>query len=207
MDTGRSDIILFCLFHNKFKYLQTVICGFRDTCVVAEQCDNFPVFVLFLCHDREDRIDLITLAGNRIEIRCEEAYVTGIDFAEEYPEEKEQQERTEVSDEAARQLEEYFQGKRKTFKLPLKLKGTEFQKLVWDALLTIPYGETRSYSEIACQIGRPKASRAVGMANHRNPVAIVVPCHRVIGKNGSLTGYAGGLDKKEKLLDLERRNR
>lgn len=147
------------------------------------------------------------IAGNRIEIRCEEAYVTGIDFAEEYPEEKEQQERTEVSDEAARQLEEYFQGKRKTFKLPLKLKGTEFQKLVWDALLTIPYGETRSYSEIACQIGRPKASRAVGMANHRNPVAIVVPCHRVIGKNGSLTGYAGGLDKKERLLDLERRNR
>lgn len=123
--------------------------------------------------------------------------MTGIDFAEESPEEKEQQERTEVSDEAARQLEEYFQGKRKTFKLPLKLKGTEFQKLVWDALLTIPYGETRSYSEIACQIGRPKASRAVGMANHRNPVAIVVPCHRVIGKNGSLTGYAGGLDKKE----------
>lgn len=147
------------------------------------------------------------IAGNRIEIRCEEAYVTGIDFAEEYPEEKEQQERTEVSDEAARQLEEYFQGKRKTFKLPLKLKGTEFQKLVWDALLTIPYGETRSYSEIACQIGRPKASRTVGMANHRNPVAIVVPCHRVIGKNGSLTGYAGGLDKKERLLDLERRNR
>lgn len=147
------------------------------------------------------------IAGNRIEIRCEGSYVTGIDFAEESPEEKEQQERTEVSDEAARQLEEYFRGKRKTFKLPLKLKGTEFQKLVWDALLTIPYGETRSYSEIACQIGRPKASRAVGMANHRNPVAIVVPCHRVIGKNGSLTGYAGGLDKKERLLDLERRNR
>ena len=117
------------------------------------------------------------------------------------------QQETPLLLQAATQIEEYFQGKRKTFKLPLKLKGTEFQKLVWDALLTIPYGETRSYSEIACQIGRPKASRAVGMANHRNPVAIVVPCHRVIGKNGSLTGYAGGLDKKERLLDLERRNR
>lgn len=108
--------------------------------------------------------------------------------------------------EAAKQLEEYFAGKRREFELPLGAKGTEFQKKVWEILKTIPYGETRSYGEIAALAGNPKASRAVGMANNRNPIAIIVPCHRVIGKSGSLTGYAGGLAIKAGLLELEKRN-
>lgn len=109
--------------------------------------------------------------------------------------------------EAARQLDEYFAGERRSFDLPLVPKGTEFQKKVWNALREIPYGDTCTYGEIAAKIGNPKASRAVGMANNRNPLAIIVPCHRVIGANGSLTGYAGGLDMKKSLLDLERKNK
>ena len=106
--------------------------------------------------------------------------------------------------EAKKQLEEYFAGRRREFQLPLAPKGTEFQQKVWKALLDIPYGETRSYGEIARAIGNPKASRAVGMANNRNPIAIIIPCHRVIGSTGKLVGYGGGLDKKEFLLNLER---
>jgi len=105
---------------------------------------------------------------------------------------------------AAAQLEEYFAGRRVKFDLPLAPAGTEFQRSVWKALQTIPSGETRSYGEIAARIGNPKASRAVGMANNRNPIAIVIPCHRVIGSDGSLTGYAGGLESKRYLLDLEK---
>lgn len=103
-----------------------------------------------------------------------------------------------------RELEEYFQGKRKEFSVPLKPDGTEFQKKVWKALTEIPYGETRTYGEVAAAVGNDKASRAVGMANHCNPIPVIIPCHRVIGKNGKLTGYAGGLEKKTALLDLER---
>lgn len=103
-----------------------------------------------------------------------------------------------------RELEEYFQGKRKEFSVPLKPDGTEFQKKVWKALTEIPYGETRTYGEVAAAVGNDKASRAVGMANHCNPILVIIPCHRVIGKNGKLTGYAGGLEKKTALLDLER---
>jgi methylated-DNA-[protein]-cysteine S-methyltransferase len=105
---------------------------------------------------------------------------------------------------AVEQLEEYFAGGRIDFDLRLDLVGTAFQRRVWEALLTIPYGETRSYGEIARQIGAPSASRAVGLANGHNPVSIIVPCHRVIGANGSLTGYGGGLEKKRALLGLER---
>ena len=105
------------------------------------------------------------------------------------------------------ELDEYFSGTRKTFSVPLKTKGTKFQQQVWDALLLIPYGETRCYEDIAIQIGNPKACRAIGMANNRNNIGIIIPCHRVIGKDGSLVGYAGGLDKKIALLDLEKRNR
>lgn len=101
------------------------------------------------------------------------------------------------------QLEEYFSGKRKTFDLPLNPQGTEFQKRVWQALTKIPYGETCCYKDIAIAIGNPKASRAIGMANNKNPIPIIIPCHRVIGKNGNLTGYAGGLDIKRKLLEFE----
>lgn len=107
--------------------------------------------------------------------------------------------------EVTRQLEEYFAGRRKNFDLPLLLRGTPFQQSVWQALREIPYGQTRSYKEIAEKIGRPAAVRAVGQANHTNPVAIVVPCHRVVGADGSLTGYAGGLWIKEYLLEMEKR--
>jgi methylated-DNA-[protein]-cysteine S-methyltransferase len=105
---------------------------------------------------------------------------------------------------AVEQLDAYFAGDRREFDLELDLVGTNFQRRVWEALLTIPYGETRSYGYIAEQIGSPGASRAVGLANGRNPIGIIVPCHRVIGANGSLTGYGGGLDRKRVLLELER---
>ena len=107
---------------------------------------------------------------------------------------------------AVKELEEYFQGKRKAFTVPCVPQGTDFQKRVWEALTQIPYGETRTYKEIAAAAGNSKASRAVGMANNRNPIPIIIPCHRVIGTNGSLTGYAGGQKVKEYLLKLEREN-
>lgn len=111
---------------------------------------------------------------------------------------------TSLTKEAYAQLSEYLNGKRKTFDLPFKMRGTQFQLQVWNALLDIPYGETRSYKQIAEAIGNPKAVRAVGMANNRNPLLIIVPCHRVIGKNGSLVGYGEGLEMKEFLLRLEK---
>jgi methylated-DNA-[protein]-cysteine S-methyltransferase len=104
---------------------------------------------------------------------------------------------------AAAQIDEYLAGKRKQFTLPLDLQGTEFQIAVWRELQKIPYGETRAYKDIAAAIGRPKAVRAVGMANNRNPIVIMVPCHRVIGHDGNLTGYGGGLPLKRRLLELE----
>ena len=114
---------------------------------------------------------------------------------------------TPLNKEAATQIKEYLKGSRKDFDLPLKPEGTDFQLRVWQALLAIPYGETRSYQEIAEQAGNIKACRAVGLANNRNPIAIIIPCHRVIGKNGSLTGYGGGLEIKARLLELEKNNR
>jgi methylated-DNA-[protein]-cysteine S-methyltransferase len=105
--------------------------------------------------------------------------------------------------EAERQLGEYFAGRRQTFSIRLDVEGTAFQRKVWNALQTIPFGETRTYGEIARQIGRPSAVRAVGAANGRNPLSIVAPCHRVIGATGKLTGFAGGLDTKARLLALE----
>ena len=101
------------------------------------------------------------------------------------------------------QLKEYFQGTRREFTIPIEAEGSEFQKKVWKALLDIPYGQTRTYKEIAIAIGNEKACRAVGMANNRNPISIIIPCHRVIGANGKLVGYGGGLDIKEKLLNIE----
>lgn len=105
--------------------------------------------------------------------------------------------------EACKQLTEYFEGSRKTFDVPLAAKGTDFQKQVWQALTQIPFGETWSYQDLANTIGNPKAVRAVGLANGKNPISVIVPCHRVIGKSGKLTGYAGGLERKEALLKLE----
>jgi methylated-DNA-[protein]-cysteine S-methyltransferase len=109
-----------------------------------------------------------------------------------------------VLTETERQLDEYFAGKRKTFSVPLDMRGTRFQKDVWEVLLAIPFGETRSYGQLAKQLGNPRATRAVGAANGRNPLSIIVPCHRVIGSSGKLTGFAGGLDTKAKLLSLEK---
>ena len=113
-------------------------------------------------------------------------------------------EETPLIKKMAAQLAEYFEGKRKTFDLPLNPEGTDFQRSIWNELVKVPYGQTRSYKDIAVAAGNPKAARAVGMANNRNPLMIVVPCHRIVGANGSLTGYAGGLDVKERLLELER---
>jgi len=134
-------------------------------------------------------------------LQCEGEQITALRFGrvENAPEQCE----NKLLLTAKRQLEEYFRGERISFDLPLSPKGTPFQKDVWNALLTIPYGKTASYSDIAMQIGRPKACRAVGMANHVNPLPIFIPCHRVVGKNNSLTGYAGGLDMKTFLLALE----
>jgi len=106
--------------------------------------------------------------------------------------------------ETQKQLSEYFAGKRQQFDLPLDFEGTEFQQKVWQALLTIPFGETRSYRDIAEQVGNVKAVRAVGAANGKNPISIIAPCHRVVGANGKLVGFAGGLDNKEILLKLEK---
>lgn len=110
-----------------------------------------------------------------------------------------------VLDHATAQVAEYFAGERTDFDLPLDPAGTEFQRATWLALRAIPYAETINYGQLAGRVGNPRASRAVGLANGRNPISIVVPCHRVIGANGSLTGYGGGLDRKRLLLDLERR--
>ncbi len=110
---------------------------------------------------------------------------------------------TPLLKETEKQLLEYLEGKRKVFDVPLNPKGTKFMKEVWTALQEIPYGETKTYGQIAQRIGKPKAARAIGMANHRNPIPIIIPCHRVIGSNGKLVGYALGMEKKEFLLMLE----
>lgn len=108
-----------------------------------------------------------------------------------------------VLKETERQLREYFSGERKSFDLPLRAEGTAFQRAVWDALLAIPYGEARTYGAIAAAVGRPGAARAVGTACHDNPIAVVIPCHRVLGAGERLNGYGGGLENKARLLDLE----
>lgn len=129
--------------------------------------------------------------------------ITELFFRKEgYPQDGKEQE-TPLLREAAKQVEEYFSGKRKSFALPLVAAATDFQKKVWAALGEIPYGETWSYKQVANYIGQPSAARAVGMANNKNPILIVTPCHRVVGADGKLVGYAGGLDRKEKLLALE----
>ncbi len=135
-------------------------------------------------------------------ISFDEKYIDGIFFLDTGHNDMDFSENT-VSIACKNQLKEYFEGRRKIFHLPLKLNGTEFQKSVWEKLLEIPYGETCSYKDIAVKLNNPKAVRAVGGANNKNKIAIVIPCHRVIGTNKKLVGYAGGLDKKQWLLDLE----
>lgn len=134
-------------------------------------------------------------------IAADDEAIVALDFSEE---ELSSSFETDLLLQAKIQLDEYYRGERKTFSLPLKANGTVFQERVWQALLTIPYAETRSYGEIAAQIGNPKASRAVGMANNRNPISIIIPCHRVIGSDGKLVGYGGGMHRKVWLLDLEK---
>jgi methylated-DNA-[protein]-cysteine S-methyltransferase len=142
-----------------------------------------------------DNQQLALVAGERgiEQIRFEGTPADGVPRDDEFP----------VLKAAAEQLTAYFGGELKLFELPLTPEGTAFQRSVWDALLTIPYGETRSYMQMAVVIGAPKAVRAVGAANGQNPIPIVIPCHRVIGSNGKLTGFGGGLPLKRQLLDLE----
>ncbi|MCC4768877.1 methylated-DNA--[protein]-cysteine S-methyltransferase [Methanosarcina sp. DH2] len=148
-----------------------------------------PICPILLAGDEEGLKHLIFLKGKE-NVKIPDDWVENKEFFRE----------------ASRQLEAYFSGKLKSFNVKLAPEGTEFQKSVWKALCEIPYGETRTYKDIAVSIGNPKASRAVGLANNRNPIAIIVPCHRVIGANGKLTGYASGLDVKEFLLKLEENN-
>lgn len=135
----------------------------------------------------------------------EEDHLIGLYFGKVEIEGKE--EKSKIIEEGIKQLEEYFQGKRKSFDLPLKFYGTEFQQKCWNALTTIPYGETRSYKDMSEIVNCPKGYRAVGLANNKNPISIIAPCHRVIGSDGKLVGFGGGLDKKEFLLDLEKKNK
>ena len=133
----------------------------------------------------------------------EKGKITGLTYDKEEIGDIEQRS-SSLLEKAERQLTEYFEGRRKNFDLPIELKGTDFQVKVWKALKKIPYGETKSYQEIAEEVASPKAFRAVGNANNKNPISIIIPCHRVIGKSGKLAGYGGGLDKKEYLLNLEK---
>ena len=141
-------------------------------------------------------------------VTATEKAVTAIRFGTQVPEGSTrctEAEATPLLRRAAEEIGDYFAGSRRRFTLPLAPEGTPFQQKVWEALRSIPYGETRTYKQIAIQIGHNQSFRAVGMANNRNPIVVVVPCHRVIGYDGKLTGYAGGLDVKERLLELERR--
>ncbi|MCL2743099.1 MAG: methylated-DNA--[protein]-cysteine S-methyltransferase [Planctomycetaceae bacterium] len=146
---------------------------------------------------------VVEISGCRLFIEETDGFITQIHFRNELPVSSDGD--SKVLRRAICQLEEYFAGERKCFDLPIRLTGTAFQEKVWQELKKIPYGETVSYGQVASNIGNPKASRAVGGANHTNPVSIVIPCHRVIGANGKLTGYGGGLDMKKLLLDLEQK--
>ncbi|MDD3244123.1 MAG: methylated-DNA--[protein]-cysteine S-methyltransferase [Eubacteriales bacterium] len=138
----------------------------------------------------------------RLTLFANETALTDLLFAQAAPQEP-YLESSALLAQAALQLDEYFSGKRKGFDLPLMPQGTPFQKEVWRVLTTIPWGETRTYGEVAAALGRPGAARAVGGANHRNPLPIFIPCHRVVGTNGSLTGFGGGLEIKQWLLEHE----
>ncbi|MDR2879530.1 MAG: methylated-DNA--[protein]-cysteine S-methyltransferase [Fusobacteriales bacterium] len=144
----------------------------------------------------------IKVSAGIIKIISSEKYVLSVSFSDTI---KENDKGSEVLDEALKQMNEYFYGERKKFDLPLYFEGTEFQKSVWNELRKIPYGTTVSYKDIAQRIKNEKAVRAVGNANNKNKIMIIVPCHRVIGKNGRLVGFAGGLDKKEFLLEHEKK--
>jgi len=138
-----------------------------------------------------------------LQVVCSDGALQAIHFSEQRQEGHPGD--SELLSEAIRQLQQYFSGERREFDLPLEAQGTPFQKAVWQALRAVPFGKTASYKDIALAIGNPKAIRAVGLANKRNPIPIIIPCHRIIGSNGKLTGYAGGLWRKEYLLNLEKK--
>lgn len=146
---------------------------------------------------------IYTTIFGEIKISYYNNYIVGLDFVGSNKVERVESLPCTLTDETVKQLNEYFEGKRKVFTVPIKLFGTNFQLKVWKALCDIPCGQTRSYKDIALHVGNPKAARAVGMANNRNPIAIIVPCHRVIASDGTLGGYAAGLDVKQKLLRIE----
>lgn len=139
-----------------------------------------------------------------IRVINDEDYLLGLDFIDE---ELKQENKNKLTENIIKQLSEYFIGERLEFNIPILLNGTEFQKNVWKELIKIPYGETATYKDIAVRIGNPKAVRAVGGANNKNKIAVVIPCHRVIGMSGKLVGYAGGITKKEWLLNHENKNK
>jgi len=150
----------------------------------------------------EPYLDYCTSPLGLVQIEANDRGITAIKFVESEPT---QLRTAKLTTQAKTQLVEYFAGERTQFDLPLAARGTDFQNRVWHALMSVQYAQVASYSDIANAIGNPKAVRAVGAANGKNPIAIVVPCHRIIGKNGTLTGYAGGLDKKQHLLALEQK--
>lgn len=154
----------------------------------------------------ENHIFIDTPVG-KIGIAADDAAITRVFFSDGSSPGGSREMKTPLLDRAALQLREYFDGRRREFDLPLSPRGTEFQRKVWDALTKIPHGQTRTYGQIAASVGNPKASRAVGGANNRNPIAIVIPCHRVVGANGSMVGYAFGTEIKERLLELEKAGR
>lgn len=144
-----------------------------------------------------------TIVGD-LKIIADEEYLYEVKFF--YDEfDKTKQSENEITKRTIKQIDEYLNGKRKVFDLPVYMDGTEYQKSVWNALIKIPYGDVRSYKEIAKKIGKEKAVRAVGSANNKNKIMIVIPCHRVIGSDGKLVGYAGGLEKKKILLEIEKK--
>jgi len=153
---------------------------------------NTPVGTLHLASS-DQGVVCISLSGKEDLLRDLQGRIPGTKI----------EENASKNERVIKQLKEYFSGTRKDFDLPLHPIGTEFQKLVWRQLCQVPFGQTASYKEIAERIGRPKAMRAVGQANHRNPIPIIIPCHRIIGSNGHLVGFGGGLDKKRFLLSHE----
>lgn len=143
----------------------------------------------------------------KIDIGTESDSITDVHFAKSFvPPTEYKKGETPLHSKAAKELSEYFEGIRKVFDLPLAPVGTDFQIRCWKALLQVPYGETQSYGDIARAVGSPKGFRAVGMANNRNPISIIIPCHRIIGADGKLVGFGGGLDIKEFLLELEKKH-
>lgn len=172
--------------------------------LISNKALNINLTIDYKIEETDNGLGYIYSSIGWIEVRTTESKVTNVEFVE-YPHFNKMK-INEITKKTIDELQEYFSGMRKSFTVPLEMEGTEFQKKVWNELTKIPYGETISYQELAIKIGDIKSSRAVGMANNKNRIAIIIPCHRVIGKNGKLVGYAGGIDKKDILLVSERSN-